>query len=139
MVGTDANGNGAVFRGNGKTFDPVPFKGTTVHSISGSGPDDVWVGPSSGAMQHWTGSSWTSVPELTSMQALSGISGSGRDDVWAVGQNGVIGHYGSNGVWTLSPSGTKATLFGVWSNKPDEAWLVGGTGTVLRWTGTSWL
>ena len=92
-----------------------------------------------GALQHWTGSAWTTIPTLTASQALFGISGSGPDDVWTVGQNGVVGHYGSDATWSLSSSGTTATLFSVWSSKPGEAWLVGGVGTVLRWDGTTWL
>ena len=140
MVGTNENQTGSVYRGDGAIFNPVlPFTGDTVHSIWGSGPDDVWVGPATGALQHWNGSSWTTLPMLTAGQELSGLSGSAPDDVWTVGQNGVIGHYGSAKTWSLLPSGTKQTIFSVWSYKPDEAWLVGGVGTVLRWDGTTWL
>ncbi len=139
MVGTAPSGDGIVYRGDGKIFDPVPFTGGSVHSIWGSGPADVWVAPSAGALQHWTGAAWTTIPTLTASQALFGISGSGPADVWTVGQNGVVGHYGSDATWSLSSSGTTATLFSVWSPKPGEAWLVGGVGTVLRWDGTTWL
>jgi hypothetical protein len=140
MVGTTANDEGGVYRGNGSIFNPMTFTSdSSVHSIWGSGPDDVWVAPEVGALQHWNGSGWTTLPMLMAGQSLFGISGSARDDIWTVGQNGVVAHYGSASTWSLSPVGTKATLFSVWSDNPDEAWLVGGIGTILRWDGTTWL
>jgi len=55
------------------------FTGGSVRGIWGSGPDDVWVAPAMGPLQHWTGAAWTSPPELTTGQALFGVAGSGRN------------------------------------------------------------
>ncbi len=136
LVGTE-QGAGLIYRGDGKNFDPMDFTGDAIHGIWGSGPDDVWVALSSGPIQHWTGSAWTSAPTLGMGEALYGMAGSGPDDVWAVGDKGVVGHYLA-GKWTVSPTPTTETLFGVWTHTPSHAWLVGGNGTALQWDGSGW-
>jgi hypothetical protein len=136
LVGSE-QGAGLIYRGNGMDFEPMDFTGDAVHGIWGSGPDDVWVAPSTGPIQHWTGSAWASAPPLGVGQALYGMSGSGPDDVWAVGDKGVVGHYVA-GHWAVSPAPTTETLFGVWSRTPTHAWLVGGKATALRWDGSGW-
>ena len=118
-------------------FDPLAFTGDAIHGIWGSGPNDVWVTPLTGAIQHWTGSSWTPAPMLAAGQSMYGIAGSGADDVWAVGDKGVVGHY-LGSAWELSPAPTTQTLLGVWSKTPSQAWLVGAGGTALRWDGNGW-
>jgi hypothetical protein len=137
LVGS-VQGSGLIYRGDGSNFDPVPFTGDVLHGVWGSGPNDVWVAPLTGALQHWNGTGWTSSAALgASGQTWHGLSGSGSDDVWVVGDQGLTAHYAS-GRWAVSRTPTTATLFGVWSARPSTGWLVGGNGTALRWDGDGW-
>jgi hypothetical protein len=137
MVGTSQRGAGLVLHGNGAKFDAVGYDGPGVRGVWGSRPDDVWVAPYEGAIQHWNGTAWSKAAMPAPTTPLLRLGGSGPDDVWAVGLGGGMLRYHA-GAWSAVSTGTKQVLWGVWSRAPDDAWAVGNGGTILHWNGTVW-
>jgi MYXO-CTERM domain-containing protein len=136
LTGSSQNSvTGFVFRGNGSKFDGVGYTGPSARSIWVIAPNDVWVAPYQGAMQHYDGSTWMAAP--TTGGPLLRVAASASGEVWAVGLGGVILHY-QGGSWSTPPSGTTEVLWSVWSNAPNSVWAVGNNGTVLRWDGATW-
>jgi hypothetical protein len=124
-------------------------------AVWGSGPADVWAvgyegtlysGASdqvgyggaqhTGAIVHWDGISWSSVPGGTPY-SLDDVWGSGPGDVWAVGNNGTLLHWDSS-AWSPRASGTTYPLEAVWGTDTNNVWAVGDGGTILRWNGSVW-
>ncbi|MGO9834353.1 MAG: hypothetical protein ACLP1X_09075 [Polyangiaceae bacterium] len=137
MVGTSQRGPGLVLHGNGSKFDAVGYDGPGVRGVWGSRPDDVWVAPYEGAIQHWNGTAWSKSAMPGPTTPLLHLGGSGPDDVWAVGLGGGMLRYHA-GAWSAASTGTSQVLWGVWSRAPDDAWAVGNGGTILHWTGSAW-
>jgi MYXO-CTERM domain-containing protein len=136
MAGSSQNSvTGFVLRGNGSKFDAVGYAGPSCRGVWVIAPNDVWVAPYQGAMQHYDGSTWMAAP--TTGGPLLRVTGSSSGEVWAVGLNGVILHY-QGGSWSTPSSGTTEVLWSIWSNAPSSVWAVGNSGTVLRWNGAAW-
>lgn len=115
--------------------------GPSLNGVWGGGADDVWAvgaqGPGYvGAIVHWNGTIWSSVPGGAS-HALNRVWGSGPNDVWAVGNYGTIEHWDGS-VWSTTPSGALVPLNGVWGNGPNDVWAVGDSGTIVHWNGSAW-
>jgi hypothetical protein len=135
MVGNSEKGDGYVIHGDGKHFDANGYKGPQARSVWAAKPDDVWVAPTSGPLQHWNGTAWAAA--ATPEGSWCRVSGSGPDDVWAVGMDGITIHF-RGGAWTKVPSGTNQIIWSVWSQSPTSAWAVGNHGTILLWNGSTW-
>ena len=135
MVGTSTKGDGYVIHGDGRHFDANGYKGPAARGVWCARPDDVWVAPYQGALQHWNGTSWAAA------QTVDGpwfrLGGSGSDDVWAVGLNGITQHL-HGGAWSTAATGTNQIIWSVWSVSPASAWAVGNNGTLLLWNGSAW-
>lgn len=109
----------------------------------GTGPSDVWACGQGGAVLHFDGDAWTSVPSGTPSTLLTihgPATGDGR--VTAVGGPGVaavIVERDASGVWASVPlePGTES-LNGVHVRAADDAWAVGYYGTVLRRDADGW-
>jgi hypothetical protein len=137
MVGSDTKGGGGfVLRGDGKNFDRMPFEGTSLRAIGGTGSDDVWLGAYTGELYHWDGTAWTATPALAESHLLS-IWAASPKDVWAVGFDGLILHYDGD-AWTRSATTSTSILWSVWGSAADDVWIVGNDGTLLHWTGHGW-
>ncbi len=151
--GTDANNVYAVGFASGLHWDGqswTPIAGLLGSSISGSGPDDIWVGADDG-LRHFDGSTWTH---------LADFSGAFVQDLVVAAHNDVFAEVVSNGVtdiehfdgqsWSVSfelaPSPTSgATLTSIGASGPGDVWA-GGTrfdptnqrGYLVHFDGTSW-
>jgi hypothetical protein len=136
MVGDTSRGQGYVIHGDGKHFDANGYKAPTARAVWSGRPDDVWVAPYQGALQHWNGTAWTAA--ATPEGPWYRMGGSGSDDVWAVGANGVTAHL-HGGTWTTPATGTTEIIWSIWSSSPTSAWAVGNGGTVLFWNGSAWV
>lgn len=137
MVGSSQKGGGLVLHGDGAKFDATGYDGPGVRGVWASKPEDVWVVPYEGAIQHWNGKAWSKAVVAGPTSPLLRVGGSGPDDVWAVGLGGGMLRF-HGGAWSASPTGTKQVLWGVWVRASDDAWAVGNGGTILHWNGTSW-
>ena len=135
MVGNSPKGEGYVIRGDGKHFDANGYKGPPARAVWCARPDDVWVAPYQGPLQHWNGTAWAAAP--TAEASWVRIGGSGPDDIWAVAMNGLSLHL-HGGVWTTPPTGTNQIVWSVWSPTPASAWAVGNNGALLLWNGSAW-
>jgi hypothetical protein len=135
------------WRGAGVAADAT--LGGDVDGLWGSGADDVWaVGDADpagtgarrqGAIHHWDGTAWSSMPE-PSGQVLRAAWGSGADDVWAVGDAGTIVHW-NGAAWSLATGAGSVDLRGLWSNGADDVWAVGaraGGALAQHWDGRAW-
>lgn len=111
--------------------------------IWGSGANDVWivgvtngqpgVFPSSRAILHYDGSTWSRTEPSA---ALVGLWGSGSTDVWAVGDLGQVRHYDGN-TWSEQQVGT-GWLTSIWGVSSDRVWMVNQVGEVYEKTATGW-
>jgi hypothetical protein len=135
-VGGDPRNAGVILRGDASRLDVLAFDGPSLRGVWGTGPNDVWVAPYQGEIQHWNGASWTRAAALTGAGTLVGIGGVGPKDVWAVGLQGLILHFDGR-VWSQPMSGTADVLWSVWGSAPDDVWTV-GNGAVLHWNGSVW-
>jgi hypothetical protein len=70
--------------------------------MAGSGPNDVWLA-GSGQLQHFDGSSWTSVP--TPMTDFYHVASGGAGKLWAEGASGDLLFDGRN--WTNYPGSAR--------------------------------
>jgi hypothetical protein len=105
---------------DGLTYDDFP-------SISGSGPNDVWVTLGSHNGVHWDGNQWTSV-DVPGFHVWS----AGPNDVWAVGEG--VSHF--DGVrWSTDL--TFGYLEAVWGSGPSDVWA-SGSGATIHWDGVRW-
>jgi hypothetical protein len=115
--------------------------GVAGYSLSGSGPDDVWVGT-----QHYDNSGWTDLPHDLVVQ--SDLLVLGRDDVWVVGlaqtfpgsgsadpSGAVVKHYDGHGWQQVGPKlgdgyygGSLQRVRGeLWVQSGDRAWHYTGS------------
>ena len=160
---------------DGTTWQPVghPDPGKFSTSLLGDDArtaDDAWaVGSRSDSeytartlIEHWDGSSWSTVPSRSldvDQSWLTGVSADTATDAWAVGQsetrygqeqNAIAEHWDGN-AWALVPVPAGITaLRSVAAVSPTDAWataeglLVNGqrkktyVSDVLHWDGTSW-
>jgi hypothetical protein len=135
MVGNSEKGDGFVLHGDGKHFDANGYTGGQARSVWPYKPDDVWVAPANGSLQHWNGTAWSAVAPPSGSWCR--IAGSGPDDIWVVGMDGVTWHKHA-GAWTQVPTGTNQIIWSVVSEGPNSAWAVGNNGTILHWNGSAW-
>lgn len=64
--------------------DGWPLFGSSINTIWGSGPDDIFFGSSDGQINHWDGSGFERMDTPTEVH-ITDIHGTGPNDVWAVG------------------------------------------------------
>ena len=79
-------GSTSLWHFNGTTFTPVP--GPVSHTIVAISPTDAWgLSTVNGAdvLNHWNGTTWTTVTTLPASDQLSGLAALSATDVWAVG------------------------------------------------------
>ncbi len=131
-----------------------------LNGIAAAAPDDVWaVGGTnqSGSaynslVEHWDGTSWSTVPSASFPGVLYSVVALGPNNVWAVGTEnypgrGLIEHWNGT-TWTASYLRFAALLRGIAAVSPRQIWAVGqrygrtnpfgDTTLTMRYNGTVW-
>lgn len=134
-----------VLRWRGVSWEEVPVEpalGVPVAppwlTISGSGPDAIWIGGLLGTIERWDGSAFRRVSTGTTA-SINDIWVAGPNDVWAVGENGtVLRDQGQGFVAFPSPGKADESLQVVFSATPQDVW-VSGTAGLHRYQGNGWL
>src|SRR5207253_8926677 len=87
---------GLLFR---RVYGPNPGGDNYLYRVAAISANDVWAvgyyvsgGQQQPLMQHWDGTTWTTVPgPATNNGAFYSVSALSLTDVWAVGANGLVG------------------------------------------------
>jgi hypothetical protein len=148
---------------DGSQWNVVP--GPNIHGglfdVDGMASDDVWavgveINPSNSLthIEHWNGSSWTTVPSPnpgTSDNYLLDIEAVAVDDIWAVGYyrsfsagGALIEHY--DGVsWSVLPAPASLDIgSAIAAVSANDIWLAGSLSSsdidsgIEHWNGSSW-
>src|SRR5678810_335564 len=133
-------------RDSGSAWSTVP--GITGSSVSGSGPNDVWVGTSNG-MWHFDGTSWSRSAQLEGT-FIQSVCGAGPGDGVAAVRTAVTQtarHFDGTS-WTISFQTTdtiNTNVWGIHASSPTSVWLVGTGwfnqephGYLNHFDGTTW-
>ena len=108
-----------------------------LYGVAGNAPNDAWaVGgtdqsgpPYQSLVEHWDGTSWSTVPSASFPGVLYSVIALGPNDVWAVGTEnypgrGLIEHWNGT-TWTASYLRFAALLRGIAAASPRQIWAVG--------------
>jgi PKD repeat protein len=131
-----ASGYGRIFHYNGEKWETEFNDGeaeTSLYSIWGNTPSDIYVAGSTGLILQSNGTSWLGVSSSTT-QKLYSVFGSSASNIFAVGVQGTIVHNKGAG-FVAENFNTTSDLFGVWTS-PDGsvAYAVGTDGMILKYT-----
>lgn len=128
-------GSGVVLHGNGTTWTTTNLAGILM-SVSGTGPNDVWVTGESSSVRHYTGSTWANVNPGNG-QTYFGILALSPTNVWASSATPSrewMNYTGS--AWT--PHSTSNVIFQAFhAASATDVWAV-ATRKVGRWNGSTW-
>jgi hypothetical protein len=137
-----------------------PARFSPLYGIAAVSPCDVWaVGTQASNLdattslpliEHWTGSSWSTVQTTTNPEFLEAVSAVSAGDIWASGDtpNGaLILHYDGTS-WTQQPTphdGDGSDLPAVDGRTASDAWAGGHNrpdnsdhALMMHWDGTNW-
>ena len=139
-----------------------PAQFSPLNGIAAVSPCDVWAvgfqertttgGDTQPLIEHWTGSSWATVPAGASPGTLKDVSAVSASDIWASGDTpdgALILHYDGTS-WTQKPTphdGDGSDLTALDGRTASDAWAGGhnnpdGSETdralMMHWDGTSW-
>ncbi|HEY3451292.1 MAG TPA: hypothetical protein VGK67_33345 [Myxococcales bacterium] len=144
-VGSNPDGGGEVYRGDGATWSKVLGpEDVPLSSVWGSSGDDVWV-PAGTAMLHWNGSSWTRYGlDPAFAEYTHEVIGTGPDDVMVVtattGANGNsqwrVFRWRGEG-WVRETAFDAEVVEGL-CTLGKEYWAVTRSNKVFHWDGASW-
>jgi hypothetical protein len=126
---------GGAYRKVGDTW-PYTDLGGIVSSVSGSGPDNVWVvtrAPS--AVWRFDGTSWTEVATGTTAVPLA-VAVLGADDVHVTAVNGRFLHFNGT-AWTESQLAVLADLVYIEFSAPDDI-IAASERDILHFNGRTW-
>lgn len=130
-------GSTAVLRWNGSTFSTAGSFSGPLLSVSGTGPNDVWVTGENTNVHHWNGSTWTTLfPGVGTTSYLSVLAVAANDD-WVSDfiPNKETAHWNGS-KWTAVKAST-----GGWNGmsalSSTDIWGAGGS-HVAHWNGTAW-
>jgi len=116
--------------------------GSQENSLSGLGSEQPLI-------EHWTGSSWATVPASGVTGALERVSAASASDIWAAGESAdgtLILHYDGTS-WTRKSTphdNDGSVLDAVYARTANDAWAGGaddsgsGPAVLMHWDGTSW-
>ncbi len=127
---------GRIYRGSPSALSAMSSPtASTLHDVTGTGPQDVWAVGANGVVVRWDGLAWTQVGTNVS-GALHAVAALGPGEVIAVGAGGQAVRLSPSGATPVS-TGVTTTLRGVWFRNAQEGWAFGDSNTVLRWNGTA--
>jgi hypothetical protein len=126
--------------------------GPSGEAIWGSGPDDIWVGGSSGIFR-WRGESWLTV-EGAPGNSIRDIWGRNESDVWVASDRGVHRYDGSSFTPVRDAASGGCDIKRIMGGSGGDLWAVGSTsgtvaietasppeplvGCVEHWDGRAW-
>ncbi len=124
--------------------DPQPVATARFRASWSSGPDDVWLVGSAGAVAHHDGTGWTRVVAPTN-QDLIDVGGTGPTDVWAMTALQLFHWDGTS--WAARSVDCDCARDGAFRLRslavlgPSNVWVAGGDNKVddiCRWDGAQW-
>ena len=108
---------------------------TSLNSVWGSGPTDVFVVGDTGTIIHYDGTGWHTMASGT-RRALRKVWGTSANSVYAVGDAGTMLRY-DGVIWTTIPSDTTKTNYAVWGNSASDIYVV-QSGGLIHYNGATW-
>jgi hypothetical protein len=135
VVGTFAlvmHWDGAVW----ESFPPPVYETTTLTTVSGTGPDGVWMvgGPGNARVAHWDGTTLTddTPPPQDIVPGFNGVYASSTHGVVACGESGSI-YWRADTGWEADPRAvaTEWAFHACWIDDEGSVWAVGGDLTGL--------
>lgn len=113
---------------------PLPA-GTSLYSVWGSGPNDVFVVGTGGRIAHYNGT-WSSMNSGTT-EDLRSVWGTASNNVYAVGGRGTILHF-NGAAWSVSDDTlTVDPYVSIWGSGPSDIYVSGGS-IMAHFDGTAW-
>ena len=131
--------SGTAFHKNGASWDQTTIGGVVV-SVSGTGPNDVWVVVSSGApdpnhVEHWDGTAWTVIDTHASTEVVA-VAAVAPNDVHVSARQGRMEHFDGN-TWTEAIVPTLADITSLQYTAADD--VVGvSERDVVHYNGIAW-
>jgi hypothetical protein len=111
---------------NGTSMETPVLPSASIWSVAGSGAHDVWAVGTSGTILHYNGTSWTSVPSMTTVW-LVGVSVASANDVLITGYTGTILKWDGSSLTSIT-SPTSQNLM--------RSLRIGGRTFITGWNGT---
>lgn len=129
-------GSGTVTHWNGTAFSSTGFGGALL-SISGTGPQDVWVAGENANLHHWNGTAWTTVLPLSGTTTFFAVLAIAASDVWVTDfTSGKETVHWNGSKWTTQRTGS-GIFNGLSAVATSDVWGAGGN-RVGHWDGTAW-
>ena len=131
-------GPGTIWRStNGGASFTATGKAGSLYSISGTGPNDVWVTGENANVYRWNGSTWSTVKPTTSTTTYYSVLALATNLVWTASFYPGKQELRSNGsTWTAVTTsifnGTNMSALSA-----NDIWAVGAA-KVGRWNGSAW-
>lgn len=134
---TQVGSTATVSRGDGTTFAPIHTATVgSVVQLRGTSATDVWFMLGDNHVEHWNGSTWTSMT-LPGIQAARSIWPISPTNVLVVGLGGAIARWNGT-TWAAETAGTTHDLYAVWARSAGDVYAGGAFGTLLHHDGTTW-
>ncbi len=134
--------HGVVMQWNGSVWTfhhPAQPSGSVIemaYSISGRGPDDMWLLIGS-TIQHWDGSTWSIGDSLPPSGTVSydSIWEAPNGDVWVTMSTGMVDRSVGGGPFVQLDTGCNCLLGSIWGTAPDDFWMTGLPGNIMHFDG----
>lgn len=111
------------FHWDGSIWDFVSPKSEILQSLWGFSANDIWAVGWNGLIQHWNGSTWTTITNPATT-LLSGVWGSAPNDIWVGGYSGTLLHWNGT-TWTTLDTGTDFNVYSLFGSGATNVWIAG--------------
>ena len=140
MIGIVGDGGTAlVYDGSSFTTWSIYNTGnnSTITHVWGTSYFDLYITTADGLLQHFNGSSLSTVSGVSAPGGMNSVWGTASNNVYAVGGGGMVWRYnGSN--WSRIRLPTRATLYAVYGTSASNVFVAGSDGALYRFNGTTW-
>lgn len=103
----------------------------------GFGPNEMYVGSTSGQISKWNGTAWAAIdPTPGDLPAVFGLWGHTNAAIWAVGSsNKVVKSIDQGVTWVpQTPPGVDSYFFSIWGASASDFWIGGAVGYAYHTT-----
>jgi len=118
-------------------FAPSEEKEKWIYDMWGSSSRDVWAVGTRGALFHFDGERWESLPCEGKPIHHFGIWGADARAAWIAASWGKVLRWDGE-AWRREQLPTSTTLMGVHGTSRSDVWIVGRKGLTVRWNGAEW-